>query len=198
MKTSTVVLTVLGSLWILAITVGMFILMRYAHTPSLAKTSGDQWPSHSQITLSKTAPTLIMFAHPHCACTRASIAELGKLVVHCKIKPKSYVLFLSPTSMPSDWEKTDLWHAANSVPGATVLSDINGVEAQKFNSYTSGQTIIYNTKGKLIFSGGITGARGQEGDNLGLNSAILSLQENSSKNQTASVFGCSLISSNSK
>jgi hypothetical protein len=198
MKTSSIILTILGSLWILAIIVGTFVLMKYEYTPGIANKPDTQWPNDSQIPLSKERSTLVMFAHPQCSCTRASIAELGRLIAHCKIQPKSYLLFISPKSMPFGWEKTDLWHSAQTIPGVTVLSDIDGIEAHRFNSVTSGQTMIYDTKGKLIFSGGITGSRGQEGDNLGLNSAILALQAHLEKNQTTSVFGCSLVSSNSK
>ena len=172
--------------------------MNYEHTPGIANKLDTQWPNDSQIPLSKERYTLVMFAHPQCACTRASIAELGRLIAHCKIQPKSYLLFISPKSMPFGWEKTGLWHSAQTIPGVTVLSDINGIEAHRFNSVTSGQTMIYDTKGKIIFSGGITGSRGQEGDNLGLNSAILALQVHPKKNQTTSVFGCSLVSSSSR
>ncbi len=198
MKTSSIVLTTLGALWLLAIVVGTFVLMKYEYTPGIAKIPGSQWPSASQIPLSKDRSTLIMFAHPQCPCTRSSIAELARLIAHCKIQAKAYVLFISPKSMPFGWEKTDLWRSAQIIPGVTVLSDINGIEANRFNAVISGQTMIYDTKGKLIFSGGITASRGQEGDNLGLNSAILALQVQPLKNQTTSVFGCSLVSSNSK
>jgi glyoxylase-like metal-dependent hydrolase (beta-lactamase superfamily II) len=32
---------------------------------------------------------------------------------------------------------------------------------------TSGHVLVYDRSGKLLFSGGIAGARGQEGDNTG-------------------------------
>ncbi len=198
MKTSSIILTILGSLWILAIIVGTFVLMKYEYTPGIANIPGSQWPSDCQIPLSKDRPTLVMFAHPRCPCTRASIAELALLIAHCKIPPKAYVFFISPRSMPFEWEKTDLWRSAQNIAGVTVVSDINGIEARRFNSLTSGQTMIYNEKGKLVFSGGITGGRGQEGDNHGFNLAILALQAHSLKNQTTLVFGCPLISPNSK
>jgi len=198
MKTSSIILTVLGSLWILAVIVGTFVLMKYEYTPGIASRPGNKWPSDSQIPLSKDRSTLIMFAHPHCPCTRASIAELAKLIAHCKIQPEAHVLFISPKSMPFEWEKTDLWRSAKLIPGVSVSSDIDGIEADRFNSLTSGQTMIYSEKGNLTFSGGITGARGQEGDNPGLNSAKLALQLQPLKNQTAIVFGCPLISPNGK
>ncbi len=198
MKIPSILLTILGSLWLVAIPVGTFILMKYEYTPGVANISGNHWPGDSQIALSKDSPTLVMFAHPHCPCTRASIAELARLIAHCKTPPKAYVLFISPKSMPLDWEKTDLWHSAQNIPGVTVLSDKNGIEANRFNSLTSGQTLIYNAKGQLIFSGGITASRGQEGDNAGLNSAIAALQVNPLKNQTTLVFGCSLVNANNK
>ena len=41
---------------------------------------------------------------------------------------------------------------------------------------TSGQTLLYDTKGHLVFSGGITGGRGHEGDNTGRESIEKYLQ----------------------
>ena len=39
--------------------------------------------------------------------------------------------------------------------------------AIRFHVTTSGQTLLFNDQGKLLFSGGITYARGHSGDNAG-------------------------------
>ena len=48
-----------------------------------------------------------------------------------------------------------------------MLRDDDGAEARRFGAETSGQTLLYDARGALAFSGGITGARGHAGDNAG-------------------------------
>jgi len=198
MKRSAIVVAILIPLWVITIGVGIFVLMKYEFTPGIGGMPGAHWPSNTQIPLSIDRPTLVMFVHPQCPCTRASIIELGKLITNYKNRLKAYVLLFSPKSVPSGWDRTALRNSAQSIPGVIVLSDIDGIEASRFHSVTSGQTMIYNPHGQLLFSGGITAARGQEGDNPSLNSAKLALDIQSSKTRKTLVFGCSLISSNKK
>jgi hypothetical protein len=105
----------------------------------------------------------------------------------------AYVLFIKPSGFTTEWEKTDLWASAAAIPGVHVVSDDEGVEADRFHSATSGQTLLYDAEGKLLFSGGITSARGHEGDNAG-RAAIVSLLTTSDAALTkTSVFGCPLF-----
>ncbi len=48
-----------------------------------------------------------------------------------------------------------------------MLRDDDGAEAKRFGAETSGQTLLYDERGTLAFSGGITGSRGHAGDNAG-------------------------------
>lgn len=110
----------------------------------------------------------------------------------------AYVLFLKPTGIATNWEKTDLWQSAARIPGVNVVADDNGIEASRFNAVTSGQTALYDADGHLLFSGGITGARGHSGDNAG-RSAIVSLLNTVDAERTeTAVFGCPLYSSRSE
>jgi hypothetical protein len=110
----------------------------------------------------------------------------------------AYVLFLKPTDSSTDWEKTDLWQSAARIPGVNVVADDNGIEARRFHAVTSGQTALYDTDGRLLFSGGITSARGHSGDNAG-RSAIVSLLNAGDANRTVTaVFGCPLYSNRSE
>ncbi|MBX9722011.1 MAG: hypothetical protein K2X81_11490, partial [Candidatus Obscuribacterales bacterium] len=193
MKALSINWVVLGSLWLSAIVLGLPMLMKYENTPGAAANPPVQWGSNSQIRLSPDRPTLVMLAHPHCPCTRASIAELAKLMTKHQSKLNAYVLFLSPNASGTDWQKTDLWRSAELIPGVTVLSDTNGIEAKQLNSTTSGQTLVYSPQGQLLFSGGITAARGQTGDNFGLNSLISTLDTQSTKPRKAPVFGCPMV-----
>lgn len=73
------------------------------------------------------------------------------------------------------------------------MIDDNGAEANRFHAATSGQTLLYDAAGRLLFSGGITGSRGHSGDNAG-QTAIVSLVNSGAAELTeTSVFGCPLF-----
>jgi hypothetical protein len=119
-------------------------------------------------------------------------------------RPKTYVLFLKPEGFANGWEQTELWRIASAIPDVTVVRDDSGREAARFGAATSGQTFLFGADGALLFSGGITVARGHAGDNAG-RSQIVSLlnHQNSPRPRSlnpaqplrdaTSVFGCPLF-----
>lgn len=56
--------------------------------------------------------------------------------------------------------------------------------------------MLYDSQGKLLFSGGITSGRGQGGDNAGRAAIVSLLTENEAKQKATPVFGCPLFSEN--
>jgi hypothetical protein len=105
----------------------------------------------------------------------------------------TYAVFVKPQDFSTEWEKSDLWTNAASIPGVQVMQDDGGVEAQRFRSLTSGQTVLYDKNGKLLFSGGMTAARGHEGDNAGRSAIVSILNEGKSELVNTPVFGCALF-----
>jgi hypothetical protein len=201
MKSSIAISGALGLLWLGAIALGMPLLMNYEVTSGLEGSPPPQWPKSEAVLLSPTSPTLILFAHPQCPCTAASIYELSKLMAKRGSRLKAYVLFFDPMTVPEHWNRRDIWKSARAIPGVTVLSDVNGKEAHLFGAHTSGQTVVYDSGGRLLFTGGITGARGRIGGNSGLSLLISTLDDKATvlscgvaKLKTALVFGCSFDS----
>lgn len=166
--------------------------MVYEGTPGRAAVPSVQWPQGNRISLASDHPTLIMAAHPQCPCTRASIAELNSLMASCRGKITAYVLFFKPKGSAANWEKSDLWHSAAAIPGVSALTDEDGREARRFQVFTSGQTMLFNNKGVLLFSGGITSGRGHAGDNVGRSAIVSLVNTGAAKHQRTSVFGCSI------
>jgi hypothetical protein len=193
MKPSTILLSALAPLWVLAIGGGAFVLMAYEHTPGTgASRVPAVFPGEIKLARAPARATLIMLVHPHCSCTRASIAELGKLMARCQSQLGAHVVFLKPESMPPGWEHTDIWSSAQAIPGVEVISDRDGAIARRFDATTSGQTVVYSSTGELIFAGGITAARGQVGDNAGSRGILQKLNGEMPGINTESVFGCPL------
>jgi hypothetical protein len=190
------VLVMATVLWVLSASAGLSLLWGYENTPGVSAKAPPQWPTDSGIQRDPNRATLIMLVHPQCPCSRASIGELAEVMAQSPGRLIAFVLFLKPAGVPSDWEKSDLWKSAAKIPGVTVLVDNNGTEASRFNAATSGQTMLYDAGGYLLFRGGITDARGHAGENAGSSSIIALVNESSADRTETSVFGCPLFDPN--
>jgi hypothetical protein len=171
----------------------MAVLFYYSNEPGPAATPPKHWPDSTRLHRESGLPTLLMFAHPHCPCTRASLGELAKIMRSCQGRVTSHVLMVLPQGMPEGWEKTDLWESAAAIPGVAVDCDFAGTEAKRFGAGTSGAVLLYNTTGELMFDGGITGARGHAGDNAGRSTIVSLLSEGRADRHRTFVFGCPLF-----
>ncbi len=136
---------------------------------------------------------LILFAHPHCVCTKATLAELKWILSKCADSLHATIFFVKPDGATEEWTKSENWKLAQTIDGARIEIDEAAQLAKQLGALSSGQTFVCDRNGQLLFSGGITGARGVEGDNRG-RQAILSLASNlhSDTLLTTDVFGCSL------
>jgi hypothetical protein len=184
--------TAFGVLWIAATAAGLVMLTGYASSPGQIRPAPAQWPTSSRVPLSRDRATLVMFAHPRCPCTRASLGELEKIMAHFQDAVDASVVFLQPSAEDDDWSRTDLWRTAAAIPGVRALADVDGAEAQRFRAATSGQTFVYNDRGELLFSGGITLGRGHAGDNPGRDAIESCLSDRAPACREAPVFGCPL------
>ena len=193
-KTQKLLLTAIaGIAWLAAIGVGARTLLSYENAPGKAGSPPKEWPAESRIPRTNERATLVMLAHPHCPCTRASIGELANLMARVQGRAAAYVLFLKPSGSPDGWEKSDLWQSAAAIPGVTVLFDADGAEARRFHIETSGHALLFDAAGHLLFSGGITASRGHAGENAGENALVSLLTSGSMVQPKTLVFGCPLF-----
>ena len=188
-------LAALITLWLGAAISGLFVVWAYDNTPGVSANARADWPSHTMLARATDRPTLVLLAHPQCSCTHATLGELAEALARATSKPKTYVVFLKPSSMPDGWEKTALWNTASALPNVSVVADEDGREAERFGAVTSGQTFLYDARGALLFTGGITGARGHAGDNAGRASIVALLNRTPAVSASTNVFGCSLFAS---
>lgn len=179
--------------WIGLITTGFVRLFIYANTSGEAARAPAQWPQETSVARgSEKKTSLVIFAHPHCPCSEASVGELERLMPHLRDTANIFVVFVKPKGLTEDWAKEALWKRAEAIPGVRTLLDNGGVEAAKFGAKTSGQTFLYDPQGQLVFSGGITPARGHMGDSDGRLSILSYLETGKTLITTTPVFGCSL------
>ncbi len=184
--------TALVALWLFAVGAGFAMILNYQKTSGQTGPTPGRWPAGSQITLDPQRDTLVMFAHPQCPCTRASIGELNRVLARTHDRVTAHVFFIKPSQSSEGWSKTDLWRSAAAIPGVTVHEDLGGRLAGLFGAETSGDVLLYDTKGQLLFSGGITGSRGHAGDNASETTLISLCEGQTIQFAETPVFGCSL------
>ena len=182
------------AVWGLAITVGSLYGYWYESTPAETGIVRDRWPAESACILSASRPTLLMFVHPRCPCSRASLSELALLMTHCQDRVSTEVMFFTPRSVSEDWGKTDLWESATRIPGVLPRLDLGGDEHRRFGARVSGEVFLFQPSGELSFHGGITAGRGHSGDNQGRATLESFLLDRQLPTKSTPVFGCQLES----
>jgi len=179
--------------WMVVACAGLVVVVSYEMRAGVAASPPARWPRSSQLPRTTGRATLVIFLHPHCPCSRASIEELDRLLADVHDFVTVHALFLKPQGASNDWEATDLWQRVASIPNVHLMRDDAGIEASVFDAATSGQVVVYDADGRLIFSGGITPSRGHSGDNDGRATirALLTGDRYHVHDRTP-VFGCSL------
>ena len=175
--------------WIGVVACGWSILTRYSYI------AGPRTAPLASIAPTESSPEtyrLRMFVHPRCPCSAASVRELERLMSHCAGRIETTVHFYRPEAASDDWVNGSLWEAVAAIPGVHAEIDPAGDESRQFGSTTSGDVLLYDSAGRLQFHGGITAARGHEGDNVG-KSAVMSIVRGETDHVGESpVFGCLL------
>lgn len=184
--------------WLYLVGAGISVLWQYSNTPQREPAAPAVWPATSLLPISYGVPTLVMFAHPRCACTRASLGELARLMAHAQGRVNALVVFYRPEGSDASWLRGDLWTMAAAIPGVRVHDDEGGREAKLFHGETSGHLALYDAMGRQLFDGGITTSRGHMGDSAGLGALMALLSGRVPEQRRSEVFGCPLSGRNTK
>jgi hypothetical protein len=180
-------LALLVALWLVVVLSGFWALESYKARP------GPSGEARAGAAPATGRPRLIFFAHPHCPCTRASLAEIGEIVS----RPHGTgleVVFVRPEGTADGWERGPLWEAAGRLPGASVRCDPGGAEARRLGAATSGHVVLLDAAGRVLFSGGVTRSRGHPGDSPGRRALLDRLSGAAKETWAGPVFGCPLFS----
>jgi hypothetical protein len=179
--------------WAAVAVLGFWCLAVYESRPGRAADPPTDWPDRSRLSRDAENPTLLMFLHPHCPCSRASLEELTALLSANSYGLRVFVIFCKPDGAREGWEKSSLWQQAAGIKGIDISWDDQDQERRRFSARTSGQVLLFDRQGHLTYSGGITGGRGQTGDNPGRWAVEAILRGQSPSSHSEPVFGCSLV-----
>lgn len=195
---------VVVSAWALLVGAGMWWQFRSDSTPGARGNAPAIIPVIAGVPDSNSGPTVIMAIHPRCPCSVSSLHELER-VHNANGELPLRIILLVGTPQPVD----DEWHEAvdrvrASAPFAHVVLDPGGRQAAMLGMKTSGSTCLYDGTGRLMFSGGLTVARGVEGASSA-SDRLIELLHTTAGNAAQGpvregvktpVFGCELISPN--
>lgn len=178
-------------LWSATVIAGIQRIWSYESTPGEQSFVPTTWPGSSLVTVDRERATLMMFVHPLCACTRASLTELREALDVMDRSAAVWIVLLSPHGIVKNWNES-IANIKARIPEATIVTDVDGSAADTFGASTSGHVVLYDRDGGLIFSGGITGGRGHVGDNDGRRGLLAASHGGSDHAHEHPIFGCGL------
>jgi hypothetical protein len=179
--------------WLLLVVGGGLPFWTHLTSPGDAGQPPIQWPATTDPEWNSRGPTLLLFAHPQCPCTRASLSELAAIVA--RSGSTVTVVFHRPEGAPLAWREAELVQQARRLARVQVVWDDTGRVRRTFGVQTSGHALVYDEQGRLQYSGGITAGRGHAGDNAGRMTALACLQSTEARICRLPVFGCPLVGS---
>jgi hypothetical protein len=195
-STSRFKIAIVGS-WMALLLAAFAYLAYYDTRPGEVGKVPERWPSSSSFgpLTSSSQTSLLLFLHSRCPCSRASLDELERLMPsleHAEKPIQVTVAFYRPASRDETWVKSDLWRKAVAIPGVRVISDPDGTEAERFGARTSGQALLFDGEGRLVFQGGLTPARGHTGESAGKQAILSFVRSGKAEWERALSFGCDL------
>ena len=176
--------------WVAVVSVSVVWVWHFKTTPGAASEPPATWPESADVPRSGT--TVLVALHPLCTCSEATISELARVMASVDTRPSVYALFYDYEPAGRPLKDTVLWHRAAAIPGVVPMRDPGGEIAQSFGAETSGDVIAYGADGTLLFHGGVTPARGHEGDSFGRQRLLAVLRGQSPDRRDSPVFGCSI------
>ena len=171
---------------------GVRTMGKFESTPGPAQTAPDRWPRDSRLVRAEGQTTLLLFLHPRCSCSEATLTELEKLVALNHTGFAILAVFAIPPNGGMEWKESPIIRRASSIRGTSIVFDPGGIEARRFGAITSGSVGAYGREGELRFAGGITQARGVEGEGAAWLNLRKVIDGSSATRRTLDPFGCPL------
>jgi hypothetical protein len=185
--------------WFLALIIGQSVMLTYGWERGVPQGAGPpvRWPEGTQLARSEGGDSLLLFVHPNCPCTQATIVELERLLSSFQStgrldRLELWVVAAIPRCAPKKWTFTSLIERSLRLPKAKLCLDHGGIESSRFAALTSGTVMLYSPGGRLRYFGGVTAARGHAGANAGIATLARLLTGESGSTSAVPALGCRL------
>lgn len=155
-----------------------------------------QWPAQTELGQPDGMAQLLVFLHPRCPCTDATLANLVTALgtpresgSMCEIT----VIMSGPAV--SEGCPPHLQRRLEAMGSVTVRNDVDGSIARDFGAITSGHVVWCDGRGRVAFSGGITPGRGHVGpcESLARLTALVQHQHGDGPLEPTPVYGCAIF-----
>lgn len=163
----------------------------YASTPVAEAEAPASWPDVS-LALDADDPTLVLFLHPGCACSRATLRELER--AYARVGDAFPTRFVVAPVDGAGGELVAMAEKLAASPRVELVHDVGGVLADVFSAEASGAAFVYDARGTLRFHGGLTAARAHEGPNHGADAVVALMRGHDGADARTPIFGCLLRS----
>jgi hypothetical protein len=187
------VLAVATAAWLIAGAAGLAWSVAYSRAPGDTGTPPLTWPGDSAIGRTPGRPTLVLALHPACVCSQATLDQLDRLRASRPGALDVVVVLAAYDGLPAGADV--IGPALTRHPQIRRVDDRGAAIARRFGALTSGHAVLYDERGDLRFSGGLTRGRGDGGDSRPL--AYLrdwAAGHRPAGVATFDVFGCALAS----
>lgn len=177
--------------WLLVISVSIVWFSNYQKTPGATGSMPARWPNGTTLPRNQLGPTIVIFLHPKCPCSKASLRQLFDFTSHIESLEIVTVLVL-PDGTDKAFAQGPVMAVLEQEHHYRPILDAAGKEAAIFGAQTSGQALAYNHDGRLLFSGGLTSTRGHVGYSASILALLKALQDSRPAPGSYPVFGCQL------
>lgn len=142
-------------------------------------------------------PAIILFYHPHCPCTFATARCLERLMPRLGCAPRVHAFAYCPAGEPDSWIESRTTKILRNMSETVIYVDRGGQKCRQFDVAISGHVLVYDVKGNLTFSGGLTPYRGHEGDSAAALGFVRTINNRGGAQERSSwpVFGCPIVES---
>lgn len=135
---------------------------------------------------------VLLFYHPKCPCTLATIRNLNRLSSQFSSHVRIVAFAYQPQGEPNSWIESQTTRILRSNELTEVFVDPDGKTSKSFGALTSGHLLVYDRDNLLAFSGGITHLRGHEGDSCASSEFVRCVRGRNTEATRWPVFGCAI------
>lgn len=180
-----------GAVWVGAALFGWSAMLEHAYRPQATGEAVTRWPQ-TGIEVSTLGHRIVVFAHPLCPCTQATLDTIDELLTRLPQTASVHVVFCTAGLDAQAIAHSRSLAFARRLPGVVVCCDETGEEARRFGATISGEVFAFDPDGRRVFHGGITPGRGHRGTSAGRDQLEHLLAGRHHEPCTSSVFGCAL------
>jgi hypothetical protein len=150
-----------------------------------------RWPASEALPLLHDKPNILIFLHPKCSCSVASIAEFRRLVDSLSGRVHVRAILMKYQQVRSK-EIPEGFASLFEIPEIKISRDDDGIISKSLGALTSGIVYLIDEEGLVVYQGGLTASRGHGGITAGSEFIRAWVTKRDDKTFMQKVFGCHL------